>query len=178
MIRKIHYTDEGYEIVVRTASETDAENLIALKKNYIKGTHSIPLYEDEYKNTPQQETELIKRYHSEQNSVLLVAEHNNVLIGNLDITGNQRRKLFHTGMIGMGIANAWQNRKIGSMLMQEALDWAAASPLEILWLEVYSTNLAGIKLYEKYGFEKCGLMKDFFREEIKTDKVTMIKYII
>lgn len=107
MIRKIYYTDEGYEIVVRTASETDAENLIALKRSYIKDTHSIPLYEDEYKNTPQQETGLIKRYHSEQNSVLLVAEHNNVLIGNLDITGNQRRKLFHTGMIGMGIANAW-----------------------------------------------------------------------
>lgn len=62
--------------------------------------------------------------------------------------------------------------------MQEALEWAAASPLKILWLEVYSTNLAGIKLYEKYGFEKCGLMKDFFREEIKTDKITMIKYII
>lgn len=177
MIKSIHYTDDGNEIIVRTANEADAENLIALKKGYIKDSRSIPLYEEEYKNTAQEETELIKRYHSEENSLLLIAEHNNQLIGNLDITGNQRRKLFHTGMIGMGIANAWQNRKIGSILMQEAIEWAVASPLEILWLEVYSTNIAGINLYNKYGCEQCGFMKNFFREEIPADKITMIKHL-
>ena len=177
MIKSDYNTDDGYEIIVRTANEADAENLLALKLGYIKGSLSIPMFEDEYKNTPQQEAKLIKRYLNEENSLLLVAEHNNELIGNLDITGNQRRKLFHTGMIGMGIANAWQNRKIGSMLMQEALNIARTTPLQILWLEVYSTNTAGIRLYEKYGFEECGRMNNFFREENTADKITMVKYL-
>ena len=100
-----------------------------------------------------------------------------MLIGNIDITGNQRKKLFHTGMIGMGIHNDWQNKKIGSLLMEEAIKWSLLSVLEILWLEVYSTNTGGLKLYEKFGFEQCGLMKNFFREGGPVDKITMIKYL-
>lgn len=177
MIHSTYYTADGYEIVIRRADETDAEKLLQLKLGYIKGTLSIPLYEDEYVNSVEQEAGLIKKYIAEENSILLVAEHNNQLIGNLDLTGNQRRKLFHTGMIGMGIANAWQNRKIGSFLMKEVLQWAEQSPLKIVWLEVYSSNIAGISLYSKYGFEQCGRIKNFFNEATPLDKITMVKYI-
>jgi ribosomal protein S18 acetylase RimI-like enzyme len=107
-----------------------------------------------------------------------VAEHGNNLIGNIDLTGSQRKKLYHTGMIGMGISYEWQNRKIGSMLMESVLKWAQeASPLSIIWLEVYSTNTPGIRLYEKCGFEQCGHMKNFFMEENPADKITMINYL-
>lgn len=178
MIKNIHYTDEGYEIVVRTAYETDAEKLLALKLSYIKGSDTIPLYDYEYKNTAEQEAELIKRYLSEDNSILLVAEHNNELIGNIDLTGNQRQKLRHTGMIGMGIAYAWQNRKIGSMLLHDTIQWAKKdSCLSISWLDVYATNIPGRKLYLKYGFEECGIMKNFVHEAQPVDKITMVNYI-
>ncbi|AWH85695.1 hypothetical protein HYN59_11510 [Flavobacterium album] len=172
------FTSDGKEITIREATEYDALNLIELKKSYIKGTRSIPLYEFEYKNDIQMEKDLIKRFHTEENSLLLVAEHGNNLVGNIDLSGNQRTKLLHTGMIGMGIAYEWQNRKIGSFLMGSLLDWAAESPLlKIIWLEVYATNTGGIKLYEKFGFESCGHIKDFFMEENPADKLTMVKYL-
>jgi len=172
-----HFTKDGKEIIIREANEDDALNLIELKKSYIKDTTSIPMYEFEYKNDIQMEKTWIHKFLTELNSLLLVAEHNNKLIGNIDVHGNQRKKLYHTGMIGMGIAYEWQNRKIGSFLMEHVMSWAEKkSPLNIIWLEVYSTNKGGIKLYEKYGFEKCGLIKNFFEKENPADKITMVKH--
>ena len=101
----------GEVITIRTGSRQDAQKLIALKKSYITGTTSIPLYEDEYRNTIVEEAEWIDRYNNQDNSLLLLAEYNGEVIGNIDLTGNQRRKLYHTGMIGMGIHNDWQNKK-------------------------------------------------------------------
>src|SRR5690606_932696 len=160
----------GEVITIRTGSRQDAQKLIALKKSYITGTTSIPLYEDEYRNTIVEEAEWIDRYNNQDNSLLLLAEYNGEVIGNIDLTGNQRRKLYHTGMIGMGIHNDWQNKKIGSLLMETTIEWAKTSLLQIVWLEVYASNTAGIKLYEKFGFERCGLIKNFFREGKTIDK--------
>jgi len=62
--------------------------------------------------------------------------------------------------------------------MEGIMKWATnKSSLRIIWLEVYSTNKGGMKLYEKFGFEKCGLIKDFFEEENPADKITMVKHI-
>lgn len=176
-IQANHFAANGDSIVIRTAQETDAENLIALKMSYIKDTTTIPLYDFEYTNTFEQEAEWMKKYAYQDNSLLLLAEHNGVLIGNIDLTGNQRKKLYHTGMIGMGIRPEWQNKGIGSLLLENTLKWAENSPLEIVWLEVYSTNPAGIKLYEKCGFKSCGIIENFFKEEQPADKITMVKYL-
>lgn len=174
----LYFTKNGKEIIVRPALPHDALNLLELKKSYIKDTRSIPLYEYEYKNDIQQEKNLIERYAAERNSLLLVAEHGNNLIGNLDLTGSQRKKMYHTAMLGMGVANEWQNLKIGGFLMDSALQWSKThNELRLIWLEVYSTNAAGIRLYEKWGFETCGYIKDFFLEDSPADKITMVKYL-
>ncbi|WP_051200313.1 GNAT family N-acetyltransferase [Flavobacterium subsaxonicum] len=174
----LYFTKDGKEVIIRHAVPNDALQLLELKKSYIKDTRSIPLYEYEYKNGIQQEKELIEKYIAEGNSLLLVAEHGNNLIGNLDLTGSHRKKMYHTAMLGMGIAYAWQNRKVGSFLLKSALNWATTkSQLHIIWLEVYSNNAAGIKLYEKCGFETCGFIKDFFNEDAPVDKITMVNYL-
>ncbi|AXG74482.1 GNAT family N-acetyltransferase [Flavobacterium arcticum] len=164
-------------IIVRNATECDAATLVALKKGYIRGTTTIPLYEHEYKNTTEQEAKLITKYNTEANSILLVAECDGELIGNIDITGNQRQKLQHTAMLGMGVANNWQNTGVGSCLMNSALKTIAQTVVSIVWLEVYASNIAGLKLYEKFRFEKCGAIKNFFNETAPIDKITMVKYI-
>lgn len=177
-LHEIYYTHDGEQITVRMAEADDAANLLSLKKSYIANTRTIPLFEDEYKNDAIQEKDLIMRYHNEANSLLLVAEYNGGLIGNIDLTGSQRRKLFHTAMVGMGIRAEWQNKKIGSFLMESAIAWANnKSSLSILWLDVYSTNFPGIRLYGKFGFKQCGIMKNFIKENVPVDKITMIKYL-
>lgn len=174
---EIHFTKDGNEIIIREANEDDALNLIGLKLSYIKDTKSIPLYEFEYTNDIQAEKDLVNKLLSEKNGLFLVAEHANQLIGNIDIHGNQRKKLYHSAMLGMGIANEWQNKKIGSLLMEGVMKWATnKSSLRIIWLEVYSTNNGGLKLYQNFGFEECGVIKNFFEEENPADKITMVKH--
>ncbi|GGB65581.1 hypothetical protein GCM10007424_01880 [Flavobacterium suaedae] len=178
LINQTYKLKNGLSIIVREADTEDAEALLRLKKGYIKNTTSIPLYEYEYRNTVDDEAELINRYKQQKNSLLLVAEHNNELIGNIDLTGNQREKIFHTAALGMGIANNWQNLGIGTCLMDMLLKIATKHlPVNIIWLEVYSSNISGIKLYDKFGFEECGTIKNFFKEKHIADKITMVKYI-
>jgi len=174
----VYFTKDGKEIIIRPAVPDDADKILELKKSYIKNTRTIPMYEYEYKNTIQQEKELIEKYIEQDNSLLLVAEQDNQLIGNLYLTESLRRKMHHTAMLGMGIAYDWQNRKAGNSLLKTALEWAITqSQLRIIWLEVYSTNSAGIRLYGNCGFETCGFIKNFFNEKIPTDKITMVKYL-
>lgn len=48
--------------------------------------------------------------------------------------------------------------------MQTLLDFAkTTAKSEIVELEVRSDNVNAIKLYEKFGFEKIGVFKGFFK---------------
>ncbi len=47
-----------------------------------------------------------------------------------------------------------QGKKIGSMLMQMALDYAREGAYEWLWLGVWERNFKAQEFYAKWGFEK------------------------
>ncbi len=162
-------------ILIREAIAEDANQLLHLKLEYIKNTKTLPLFDYEYPNDENQEKELIKRYQHQDNSLLLVAENNGVLIGNIDLTGSCRKKTQHSAVLGMGIHTQWQNLGIGTFLIQNVVDWAKQNAfLRIIWLEVYATNIAGRALYRKMGFQESGKIENFFIEKDKfIDKITM-----
>ncbi|MGK0317279.1 MAG: RimJ/RimL family protein N-acetyltransferase [Saprospiraceae bacterium] len=166
----------GHDIIIRPAESKDAESLLKLKLQYLRNTKTIPLFEDEYKNSIEEESALIDMLSKEKNSCLIVAEYEGQLIGNIDIKGNQRRKLIHTGMLGMGVAEKWQGLGIGSFLMREAIKWIDENEhLEIIWLEVYDSNYPGKILYGKMRFQECGRIKGFFKESGQLiDNITMV----
>jgi len=133
----------GEEIIVRLARMEDAPALLNMKLEYLKNTDTIPLLENEYPDSINLETQLIQKLTLEKNSVLLVAEYDGQLIGNLDLNGNQRSKLFHTGVVGMGIRQGWRGLGVGTALMNALLDWTSTnSYITLLWLEVYESNAA------------------------------------
>lgn len=172
-------TKSGEKITVRLASTQDASDLLAMKLNYIKDSNTLPLFLEEYPDDLEKEVELIERLSREKNSALFVAECNGQLVGNIDLNGNQRAKLFHTGVIGMGLEEKWRGKGIGSALMQAIIDWSTKNQfISILWLEVYDSNNAGKKLYEKMGFKVCGRIDNFFHEDDeKIDKITMVRHL-
>ena len=175
-LKTTYKSKNGYDITIRPAALKDAESLLKLKLQYLRNTKTIPLFEDEYKNSVEEESALIEMLTQEQNSCLIVAEYEGLLIGNIDIKGNQRRKLIHTGTLGMGVAEKWQGLGIGSLLMREAIKWIDDNKhLEIVWLEVYDSNYPGKILYGKMGFQECGRIKGFFKESGQLiDNITMV----
>jgi len=153
--------------------------LLDLKRSYIKNTTTIPLTLDEYPINLEKESNIITDYARSANSILLVAELNNELIGNLDLTGSKRSKMFHTAMIGMGVKEQWQNQGLGRFLIESVIEWAKTdSPIELIWLDVYASNILGLNLYKNTGFKVSGIIKDFFKEGSGyKDKVQMYQYL-
>ena len=56
----------------------------------------------------------------------------------------------------------FRNQKIGSALLEALLNLAFSLNLKIINLEVRESNVPAIKLYEKFGFEVCGLRKKYY----------------
>jgi len=69
-----------------------------------------------------------------------------------------RRK--HAGVIGISVHEDWQGKGIGKQLMRAIVDladnWLNLTRLE---LEVYADNEAAIRLYERFGFEVEGRLR-------------------
>ena len=161
---KSYKTKTGESITIRTAREDEAKALRNLKLKIIKNSMTIPMYPEEYRYDEDGERELIKKYNESSNSILLVAEANNQLIGMIDLTGHDRKIMAHTAMIGMSVDEEWRNKGVGTSLIRGVLDWAkSSSELEVIWLDVYDNNELGLGLYKKMGFKISGKIERFFK---------------
>lgn len=100
------------------------------------------------------------------------------LVGNVGLHVNANPRTRHIASLGMSVGDAWQGRGIGTALLAAALhladDWLALRRVE---LEVYTDNAAGIALYERFGFEREGTLRDFaYREGTYVDALTMARH--
>jgi len=163
------------EILIRSAEISDAENLLKTIKKYIVDSEFIPKFSEEIKLTIQQEEDWINSFIQKENSLLLIAEYENEIIGNIDITGSSRVIMQHTGVIGMGILTEWRDLGLGTELMKLSINWAKENPiLELLWLQVYCENELGVNLYRKMNFKDNGIIKNYFKRNGKYyDNLTM-----
>jgi len=81
----------------------------------------------------------------------LVAEVDNMIVGELIIEVAHGR-----GDLGMDILDGLRGQGIGSALLARAIEWARATGLAKLSLEVWPHNAPAIALYEKFGFAQEG----------------------
>lgn len=162
-------------VTIRQAEVEDAEKLLACIKTYIPQSDYIPKLEQEIVLTIEQEKKWINSFLKNKNSLLLVAEYDNEIIGNIDLTGKRRQAMAHTAVIGMGMLNEWRNMGLGTALLKSTIDWAKENQiLELIWLQVYTENKLGLSLYQKMGFEENGILKNFFKHGNKYfDNLTM-----
>lgn len=92
----------------------------------------------------------------------LVAEYEGEIVGQLGLSvcDNPRRR--HVASFGMGVKETFQGKGVGGKLIQSALmladKWLNVQRIE---LEVYTDNIAAMKLYQKHGFEIEGEAKNF-----------------
>ena len=152
-------------VTIRQAEIADAEGLLQCIKAYIPESSYIPKLEQEITLSIEQERAWINSFLISDNSLLLVAEYNNQIIGNIDLTGSKRKAMEHTAVIGMGLLKAWRNVGLGTQLLQFIIEWAKENEvLELIWLQVYTQNELALKVYRRVGFEENGVIKGFFKQ--------------
>ncbi|MBC3869671.1 GNAT family N-acetyltransferase [Undibacterium oligocarboniphilum] len=86
--------------------------------------------------------------------IMLVALCDGVIVGNAVLHLEQKQRRAHAATLGMGVADAFAGRGVGSALLQELIQLADLW-LNILRIEliVFCDNAAAIHLYQKFGFQ-------------------------
>src|SRR5690606_38840269 len=88
-------------VLIRQTEISDAEKLLNCIKTYIPQSQYIPKLEQEIKLTIEQEEDWINSFLVNNNSLLLVAEYENQIIGNIDLTAKRRKVMENTAVIGI-----------------------------------------------------------------------------
>lgn len=97
----------------------------------------------------------------EKNWPAYYAIENESVIGWCDVSPFTNPRLAHRGGLGMGCLPGFRGKGIGSLLLEATLNHSKKIGLEKVELNVYTSNLAAIKLYEKFGFEVEGTIKKY-----------------
>jgi RimJ/RimL family protein N-acetyltransferase len=156
---------DGRTILLRHVEVADAPKVIEFVHGFVYDEEFVPLVEGEFNPTIAEEEQLLSNYIERQNSLFLVAEFGDKLVGNINLDGNQRQIMRHTAVFGMGMHKEWQSCGLGTAILNAAIDWAKNdSELEILFLQVYAENEAGLALYRKMGFVEYGRIPNFFKQ--------------
>jgi RimJ/RimL family protein N-acetyltransferase len=152
------FTDRhGQQLVLRTAHPDDAEAMLAYVRGVVEETDFFVIDTDELPPTVEEERIWIQDHLDHPGKILLLAEMQSCIIGNVRLESGPYRRIAHRGNLSMAVVKEWRCRGVGSALLRAILEWAELSSfIEKVCLEVCATNSAAIGLYEKLGFIEEG----------------------
>jgi len=150
------------EITLRSATPSDAENIL----RHLRITHS-----ESYKNLNQsakhwesfsvsEEEKILADFENSSAKFMLVAFFENRIVGGLGFWGYQAEFVKRSAGLGMSIQKEFCGIGLGAEMMKYTFTQAKQMGFHRIDLTVRTYNESGIKLYEKVGFERIGLLKD------------------
>jgi len=161
----------GEKLIVRSAAPDDAEALITHARLILAEDLFNVRTLEEFKLTLEKERELIGQHTERDGRIILVAELNGSVVGQLGFENHSRKRLAHHGMLHMNVGPEHRSKGIGRALLDSLLEWANENALiEKVTLEVFATNKAAIVLYRKLGFEEEG-------RKVRNVKIADGKYV-
>ncbi len=93
--------------------------------------------------------------------IVIVAEWHGMLLGNAGLHA-QRGRRRHAASLGLGIHDDFTGKGLGTLIIKTLLDAADNwHDLKRIELNVFTDNAPAIRLYEKFGFEKEGTMRQY-----------------
>jgi L-phenylalanine/L-methionine N-acetyltransferase len=159
-------------ILIRRAEFADAAQLqqVYASTNTYSGTLQLP--------HPSVELWQERLKHQDQNDTVLVALVDGVVVGNAGLHQEKNIRRRHVAHVGMGVADSFTGRGVGSALLAELLNladnWLNLARLE---LTVFCDNAAAVHLYEKFGFEIEGTHRAFaLRNGVFVDAHSMARF--
>ena len=149
-----------YDLLIREAEISDASEVIALLDQIGQESSFTSLDENGLSISESEMQIFIDKQAQSENQITLLAFLNDELAGIINVTADQRPSVRHIGDIFLGIKKTFWGSGLGSILMEEAIEWAKTSGvIRRLQLTVQKRNLAAIHLYEKMGFITEGLQE-------------------
>ena len=142
-----------YELLIREAEPKDAAELVAFLNRVSLETDFTSLDGDGILLTSEEMEIFLNKQASSDNQITLLAFLNDKIAGIVNITADQRKRVRHIGDLFIVIGKKYWNNGLGSLLLEEVVEWAQASGiLRRLQLTVQTRNQAAVHLYQKHGF--------------------------
>jgi len=95
--------------------------------------------------------------------LVLVAEAEGEVIGNVLVSLDRNVVSAHIGTLSICVADDWRDVGIGSALVRAAVDWSRERGLFKVALGVFPDNERAIGVYERAGFVREGLRRRQYR---------------
>ena len=151
-------------VIIERAKAPDAKEILELWKVIGGETDNLSFGSE---GKPITETEAFEKLQKLENSTVeayFVARKDSKIVGTAHYTACTNKRMAHRGTIGLCVLKTENGKGIGTRFMQTLIDFGkTTAKSEIIYLEVRSDNKNAIKLYEKFGFEKIGTFKGFFK---------------
>lgn len=149
---------------IRRAKPADAAALVKhIQAIVAEPVRTAPLYPDEVVDAAA-ERDLIEQYANSARAIMLVAEEDGQLVGDLTLRAiSPRRALEHVASLGMSVRASHRRRGIGRALLEAGIAWAKSAGITRLELFVFADNAPAIALYEALGFQQEGRREHFVR---------------
>ena len=142
-----------YELLIREAEPKDAAELVAFLNRVSLETDFTSLDGDGILLTSEEMEVFLNKQASSDNQITLLAFLNDKIAGIVNITADQRKRVRHIGDLFIVIGKRYWNNGLGSLLLEEVIEWAQASGiLRRLQLTVQTRNQAAVHLYQKHDF--------------------------
>ena len=142
-----------YELLIREADPTDATDLVAFLNRVSLETDFTSLDKDGILLTNSEMGIFLEKQATSDNQITLLALLDGEIAGLVNITADQRKRVRHIGDLFIVIGKKYWNNGLGSLLLEEVIEWAQASGiLRRLQLTVQTRNQAAVYLYQKHGF--------------------------
>ena len=170
----------GTNVIIRSASKDDAKHLIDLGKAIAREKIYTMTEVDEIPSDVSEEVKWIEEYLNNTNNLLLVAETDRKLIGVCDFKAGSRKRISHTGYLGLGVAKEFRGVGIGEFLLSILIEWAKAHErIEKVCLTVHHGNDRAQALYKKFGFVEEGVKRRDvkYSEQKYVDSILMALFV-
>lgn len=159
IIKRQEFHINGLTYTVRSAAETDAEQLSEIRVQIDGETENMDREAGEGFIDKKGFQKIIKTDSEEIKNLFLVAEVHNQIVGFSRCEGSNLKRLSHKVEFGVCILREFWGYGMGKSLLQQSIQWADENEVKKISLQVLETNEKAIQLYKKLGFEVEGILK-------------------
>ena len=151
------------EFLYREAEASDAAALIEYNSTVGSETDNLSFDGETFRISEEREAKFIDRFHRSDRDIMLVALCGDKIVANAILECERTKRYNHRAELSITVLKEFWGKGIGSTLMSMLIDFAREKKIKSIYLEVRGDNLRAISLYRKFGFEKIGEYKDFFK---------------
>mgnify|MGYP004633071087 CR=1 FL=1 len=148
--------------VIERARAEDAAALLEYLKIVGGETENLSFGAEGVPISLETEQDYLRAQYKSPDNVQYLAKVDGEIIGTASLN-RQPRRMSHRGVFGISLKKAWWGCGAASAMMEAVLAFAKENGFEQLNIEVRSSNVRAIHLYEKYGFRKLCTFPHFFK---------------